>query len=1078
MLDLAYDAIREGLDYDRVGLSLVDHECNGLIEQIGTDQLGRKFYPRSRLLSLAEGSYHGRILSEPCMQADGVGFRYRLNAAEEMPAELHEHLDGLPGQNLLVAMRTAETVLGLISVDNLVSGRSVKPEDAPPLVALANALATALDNVNLLEGHTRRISLLDTTLRQRMNQLEWLRETSRAITSARTLEEVLDVVYEGVRGGLGFDRVGIMLFDNERSVWVERRGTDEQGMKIVLATRSDSFAAGSESLTNPVMSALLRGAEFYYTTDAWADFPEEHRYLLDGHVHHNLVVPLRCGEQMTGSISVDNFPSGRPLTLDEAGPLLAVAHQVATAIENARLLEREQIERARLSLLLDSARAVASTLDRESILHALAAQLVSALDAAGAVFTDIDLTSWTACSPVRYASPRSHMPLTLDDRWNPLTSSLIVIDVARNRTPWQGRLDDPGLPAEERAYLQQRELIGELFVPVVVRDTVTSVLEVYWDREADITPDTVAICTAIAEQAAVALANAQLYAAEADQRRRAEIRARRLVQVQHVGERLKADLDPGEIAQRVVDAAREASGFRVVTLDLADEPEDADSLWRVVATIGVSQKRVAELAAATHSVADIPNMFSPEFRYSRSYLITEGPHHHDHEGPDAPTWPWVPDESRYGLTAWRAGDELLVPLTEREERRWIGYLSLGDPESSVRPEREDVELLEILADQAVVALRNAYLLRQARQTALDRARAEETVRASEARLRAVLQSSPILLFSLDNQGKFTLSTGGDLGLLGVRPEELAGKPISSTFAHRPEMLVHYSRAAAGESHTATIDFEGASVEMHWSPEHSHDGAVAGVIAVAVDVTDRVAAQRAAEALARLRSDFVASVSHELRTPLTAIVGYGELLQARWAHLDEGQRLEHIARIVNSANRQKRLVEDLLLLSRVDQGDLQPKQDLVQIAHAVARASDEVRSSYPGQRIDLAGASDLVAHGDLERVTQVLVNLIDNAAKYSPEGNPITVTWCAEGGDVAVRVRDQGSGIPTSGRDQLFTRFGRVPGSRTRAGRVGTGLGLHLGRQLVSAMRGKLELEDTGPAGSVFCLRLPAELNYT
>jgi signal transduction histidine kinase len=249
--------------------------------------------------------------------------------------------------------------------------------------------------------------------------------------------------------------------------------------------------------------------------------------------------------------------------------------------------------------------------------------------------------------------------------------------------------------------------------------------------------------------------------------------------------------------------------------------------------------------------------------------------------------------------------------------------------------------------------------------------------------------------------------------------------------------------------------------------------MSGVIGVAVDVTERVAALRTAEAAARLRSDFVASVSHELRTPLTAIVGYAELLQARWTDLAEAQKLEHISRIVISANRQKRMVDDLLLLSRIEEGDLRPEQGRVPIGQAVARASDEVRSSYQGQQIDLDGPADLVAFGDVERVVQVMVNLIDNAAKYSSEGSPIAVTWGEEGSHAVVRVRDQGPGIPASGRNQLFTRFGRVPGSRTRAGRVGTGLGLHLGRQIVVAMGSSLDLEDTGPAGSVFCLQLLA-----
>jgi signal transduction histidine kinase len=105
--------------------------------------------------------------------------------------------------------------------------------------------------------------------------------------------------------------------------------------------------------------------------------------------------------------------------------------------------------------------------------------------------------------------------------------------------------------------------------------------------------------------------------------------------------------------------------------------------------------------------------------------------------------------------------------------------------------------------------------------------------------------------------------------------------------------------------------------------------------------------------------------------------------------------------------------------------------------------------------------------------QVLTNLLDNAAKYSPEGSPISISWRAEGNMVVTRVRDQGPGVPVEGREHLFTRFGRIPGIVPRSGRVSTGLGLYLSRRLAKAMGGDLDLELTGPQGSIFRLRLPA-----
>ena len=229
---------------------------------------------------------------------------------------------------------------------------------------------------------------------------------------------------------------------------------------------------------------------------------------------------------------------------------------------------------------------------------------------------------------------------------------------------------------------------------------------------------------------------------------------------------------------------------------------------------------------------------------------------------------------------------------------------------------------------------------------------------------------------------------------------------------------------------------------------------------------------AAENLAQLRSDFVAAVSHELRTPLTAVLGYAELLQARWPHLSDAQRLDHIARIVVSANRQHRLVADLLLIAQIEDGVLAVRAGSGSLAGPIHGAAQEVRAMYRDQLIHVEGSAALAARIDPNRLQQIVANLLDNAAKYSPEGAPIAVGWRAEGDWAAIRVRDHGPGIPDAHRGVLFTRFGRVPGSRIRSGHVGTGLGLYLSRQLAGAMEGELDLESTGPGGSTFVLRLP------
>ena len=230
--------------------------------------------------------------------------------------------------------------------------------------------------------------------------------------------------------------------------------------------------------------------------------------------------------------------------------------------------------------------------------------------------------------------------------------------------------------------------------------------------------------------------------------------------------------------------------------------------------------------------------------------------------------------------------------------------------------------------------------------------------------------------------------------------------------------------------------------------------------------------QAAEHLATLRSDFVSTVSHELRTPLTAVLGYAEILEGRWRDLSDEQRCQRVQRIVVAANRLKRLINDLLRVSTVEAAATAFTRQPIVVREVAARAMEVVNASYASQVIDATGELDLRALADPSHTEQILINLLDNAAKYSEEGSPIEISWVREDQMVAVRVRDHGSGIPEAGRDILFSRFGRVAGSRMRAGRVGTGLGLYLGREYAEAMGGSLELDRSGPDGSEFSLRLP------
>jgi signal transduction histidine kinase len=152
---------------------------------------------------------------------------------------------------------------------------------------------------------------------------------------------------------------------------------------------------------------------------------------------------------------------------------------------------------------------------------------------------------------------------------------------------------------------------------------------------------------------------------------------------------------------------------------------------------------------------------------------------------------------------------------------------------------------------------------------------------------------------------------------------------------------------------------------------------------------------------------------------------------------------------------------------------------VELAPQVQQAVVEITSKFRGQLIAQEAADETVfVQADVHRVQQVLVNLLDNAAKYSPEGSPITVRWRVDAGFVVIDVLDAGPGMDKGALEILFTRFGKLA-QTARAGHVGTGLGLFISRQLIEAMGGTIWVETQLGRGSTFSFKLPiAAMTFT
>jgi len=224
----------------------------------------------------------------------------------------------------------------------------------------------------------------------------------------------------------------------------------------------------------------------------------------------------------------------------------------------------------------------------------------------------------------------------------------------------------------------------------------------------------------------------------------------------------------------------------------------------------------------------------------------------------------------------------------------------------------------------------------------------------------------------------------------------------------------------------------------------------------------------ADSEARLRR-FVGDASHELRTPLTSIRGYAELFRRGAADRPE-DLAKVMRRIEEEAGRMGILVDDLLLLARLDQGRTVEHEpvDLVRIA---TDAVDDARAVAPGRPIDFASNGAVAVVGDEARLRQVLANLMQNALRHTPADAAVHVRVTGDGPDAVLEVADEGPGIPDADLAHVFERFWRADASRARSS-GGSGLGLAIVAAIVDAHGGTAEVASEPGRGTAFRIRLP------
>ncbi|WP_213421914.1 cell wall metabolism sensor histidine kinase WalK [Bhargavaea massiliensis] len=347
--------------------------------------------------------------------------------------------------------------------------------------------------------------------------------------------------------------------------------------------------------------------------------------------------------------------------------------------------------------------------------------------------------------------------------------------------------------------------------------------------------------------------------------------------------------------------------------------------------------------------------------------------------------------------------------------------------------------------------------------------AQSSTESERRKLATVLSNMTDGVISTDRKGRIILINDTALDMLGVPREHVLNRPVPAVLGLEAE---HTFEDFVDMQEPLTIDFSDEVrpyiLRANFSVIQKETGFVNGLIVVLHDITEQ-------EKIEMERREFVSNVSHELRTPLTSMRSYLEALaDGAWKDEEIAPSFLHVTQ--TETERMIRLVTDLLQLSRMDSREYELNTDIVDFVKFFHRIIDrfELMKSKDVQFIRQIPPGPLYTELDMDKMTQVIDNIISNALKYSPDGGNVRFTVQPEDDHIKIAVSDEGMGIPEANVKRIFERFYRADKARSRA-MGGTGLGLAIAKEMIQAHGGHIWAESEEGKGTTIFFTLPFEV---
>lgn len=966
--------------------------------------------------------------------------RYRKATAGKLPVSTLVTPIQLSAQN---------QVFGLLILENFQTSAAFPSETQRATTILCQQTALHLENTSLYQAAEERAS-----------QMQTLTEVATAITTQLEPDELIATLLDRLQYIVPYDTGTLWLLRGNDVIVQAARGFADEDQRIGLtAAIEDSH----------LLSEMISEGRPVYVRDIRLDqrFPSllEPRYLSWAGI------PLISGGNVIGVMALEKTEACF-YTPEHIQLASTFAGQAAVALANAKLFQESQKRTVelnqrtnRLEMLNLFSKALSETLDPDHILMIALEELNKAIpcSSASAVLFNSSGTAQIAAEipSGNFVAPVSLTDAPLFERLRQSRGIFITEDISRENEL-----------ASLQDYLASRGTIALLVLPLTTGNNLHGALLLHNDRPYRFSSDEIELALTISNQAAIAIQNAQLYSQTRDlsavleqrvNERTAELAREhwRTETLLRILTELSSSLDLDQMLKR--------------TLALVQEIVAAGQVMVLISRTG-DQKLHRLISAGYTSSAGMVDNPTPCGNYeglaswvlSRKEAVLIDDLLEDERWIESPDFP----EPRYRSA-------IAVPILLGQEA--LGALMIYHDRVNYFSD-DQLDLAQAAASQIAVAINNAELYRLIQEQADDLGVMVRNQQIEASRSRAILEAVADGVLVTDAKRKITLFNASAEKILGLESRELVGKSLghfTGLFGRAAQSwmeTIHlWSQSPAslesGHIHAEQIMLEdGQVVSVHLAPVTLGD-AFLGTVSIFRDITHQVE-------IDRLKSEFVATVSHELRTPMTSIKGYVDLLIMGAADALSNQQAHFLDIIKENTDRLTILVNDLLDISRIESGraalSMQPL-NLLEIAGSVVeelhhRSNDD----HKLMTIEIKSSQDLpMVLGDMERVRQILENLLENAYDYTPSSGHIQVHMHRVGEQIQVEIQDTGIGIHPDLHNMVFERFYRGEHPLVLE-TSGTGLGLSIVKHLVEMHQGKIWLKSAGlpGQGSTFYITLP------